>query len=98
LIARIDQIGDLVCPLSPLSEVAVLGGMHSPGHMVDAPEVGTSAMLLLLLLSFLWRNFLPSFDLFLFDTIAFVLFVFVFLTLLLLVSLFCHSGKLGRQL
>ncbi len=72
--------------------------MHGPRHVVLAPMVGTFIMLLFVLFPILWRNFLPGFVFLLLDSIAFILFVLVFLTLLLFVSFVCLGGQLGRQL
>ncbi len=55
-------------------------------------------MLLLMLFTILWWNFLPGFVFLLFDTIALVFLVLLFLTLLLLVTFSCQGTKLGRQL
>ena len=66
--------------------------------MVFAPVVSTFVVLLLMLFLNFRRKFLPGFVLVLFDTIALVFLVLVFLTLLLLVTFSRQGTELGRQL
>ena len=77
--------------------------MQYPRHVVDAPVIDTSVVLLLLLLVILGQDLLPSFVFLLFDLVVSALFVLDLLTSLVplvfvIVSICSSCRELGSKL